>query len=233
MEAVPGCPGCDTLRAENAELKRRLEALERAGKRQAAPFRKGPPKPDPKPPGRKAGDEHGAHGHRPTPPPDHITECHDATLPDDCPHCHGVLVETAVAEQFQTEIPRQPIVRQFKVHIGQCQSWIAGHYQESSPVTSMVRLSGMAERSFKRRFQQSTGMSPLEYVHALRLEEAKRRLETSHEPIETIAKQVGYEDAGFFSRLFRRNVHLTPAQYRRRFASLRRSLETGEPQSMN
>ena len=137
------------------------------------------------------------------------------------------------------EIGQQPFARLARsrqvddLRIGQCQTWIAGHYQESSPVTSMVRLSGMAERSFKRRFQQSTGMSPLEYVHALRLEEAKRRLETSHEAIETIAKQVGYEDAGFFSRLFRRNVHLTPAQYRRRFASLRRSLETGEPQSMN
>jgi hypothetical protein len=36
-----------------------------AGKRQAAPFRNGPPKPDPKRPGRKAGDQHGTHGHRP------------------------------------------------------------------------------------------------------------------------------------------------------------------------
>jgi transcriptional regulator GlxA family with amidase domain len=71
-------------------------------------------------------------------------------------------------------------------------------------------------------------MAPLEYVHALRLEEAKRQLEASNESIETIARQVGYEDAGFFSRLFRRNVHLTPAQYRRRFSALRRSLETGE-----
>jgi AraC-like DNA-binding protein len=38
---------------------------------------------------------------------------------------------------------------------------------------------------------------------------------------------VGYEDAGFFSRLFRRQVQLTPAQYRKRFGSLRRAVQTG------
>ena len=108
------------LRDQLADRTRRLEAAERAGKRQAAPFRKGPPKPDPKPPGRKAGAGHGRHGHRPLPPPDQITECHEENLPDDCPHCHGRLVETAVATQFQTEIPRRPIVRQFNVHVGQC-----------------------------------------------------------------------------------------------------------------
>jgi transcriptional regulator GlxA family with amidase domain len=137
------------------------------------------------------------------------------------------------------EIGQQPFARLARSRqvddgrIGQCQTWIAGHFQEPSPVMSMVRLSGMAERSFKRHFLQKTGMSPLEYVHALRLEEAKQRLESGNESIEAIARQVGYEDAGFFSRLFRRNVNLTPAQYRRRFAGLRKSLETGQPQYLN
>ena len=84
--------------------------------------------------------------------------------------------------------------------IARCQTWIAEHYDEPSPVTAMVRLSGLPERSFKRRFQQATGMSPLEYVHTLRLEEAKQMLETNDDPIEAIANEVGYEDAGFFSR---------------------------------
>jgi transcriptional regulator GlxA family with amidase domain len=86
---------------------------------------------------------------------------------------------------------------------------------------------GIAERSFKRRFLQATGMSPLEYMHTLRLEEAKQMLEASDEPIEAIANEVGYEDAGFFSRLFRRSVGLSPAQYRKRFGGLRRALESG------
>jgi transcriptional regulator GlxA family with amidase domain len=111
--------------------------------------------------------------------------------------------------------------------IGRCQEWIAQNYHEPAPVASMVRLSGLAERSFKRRFEQSTGMSPLEYVHTLRLEEAKHMLETGDDPIESVAGQVGYEDAGFFSRLFRRKVNMTPATYRKRFRSLRESVATG------
>jgi transcriptional regulator GlxA family with amidase domain len=109
--------------------------------------------------------------------------------------------------------------------ISRCQEWIADHYQEAAPVAGMVRLSGLAERSFKRRFQQATGMAPLEYVHTLRIEEAKQMLEASEEPIEAIANEVGYEDAGFFTRLFRRKVSLTPAAYRRRFSAMRKGLQ--------
>ena len=112
--------------------------------------------------------------------------------------------------------------------IARCQTWIAEHYPEPNPVRSMVRLSGLAERTFKRRFQQATGMPPLEYVHALRLEEAKQMLESGDLPIEAIANEVGYEDAGYFSRLFRRKVNLTPAQYRKRFGALRSTLSSGE-----
>lgn len=108
--------------------------------------------------------------------------------------------------------------------IARCQHWIAEHYQEHNPVSNMTRLAGLAPRTFKRRFQQVTGMTPLEYVHSLRLEEAKQMLEATCLPIEAIANEVGYEDAGFFSRLFRRKVNLTPAQYRKRFGALRHTL---------
>ena len=123
--ACPGCRGLSKqvveLTAQVAELTRKLDEATRAGKRQAAPFRKGPPKPDPKPPGRKSGDAHGKHGHRPSPPPERVAECHEAALPDACPHCRGRLVETGTADQFQTEIPRQPLIRKFRVHIGHCE----------------------------------------------------------------------------------------------------------------
>lgn len=109
--------------------------------------------------------------------------------------------------------------------IGRCQEWIAERFHEPSPVSAMIEVSGLPERSFKRRFRQATGMSPLEYVHTLRLEEAKQMLEGSDRPVEGVAYEVGYEDAGFFSRLFKRRVGLTPAQYRKKFASMRRALE--------
>lgn len=131
------------------------------------------------------------------------------------------------------KIGQQPFARLARTRqvedavIARCQTWIADNYRQAAPVTAMVRLSGLAERSFKRRFQQATGMPPLEYVHTLRLEEAKHMLETGDAPVESVAREVGYEDAGFFSRLFRRKVRLTPAQYRKRFGSLRRAVLTG------
>ena len=112
--------------------------------------------------------------------------------------------------------------------IAKCQEWVARHYDQEAPVAAMARLSGLAERSFKRRFTRATGMSPLEYVHALRLEEAKHMLETTSEPIDAIASAVGYGDTSFFSRLFRRKVGVTPAQYRKRFKALRLVLTHGE-----
>lgn len=131
------------------------------------------------------------------------------------------------------DIGQQPFARLARARqvedalIARCQTWIAGHYNAAAPVAAMVRLSGLAERSFKRRFKSATGMAPLEYVHTLRLEEAKHMLESGNTPIEAIAGEVGYEDAGFFSRLFRRHVKLTPAQYRKRFGALRRALVDG------
>ncbi|MBA1145883.1 helix-turn-helix domain-containing protein [Ectothiorhodospiraceae bacterium WFHF3C12] len=108
--------------------------------------------------------------------------------------------------------------------IARCQTWIASHYETQSPVSAMLELSGLTERSFHRRFKQATGMSPMEYVHTLRLEESKQMLEAGDTPVEQIAMEVGYEDASFFGRLFRRRVGLTPAQYRRRFGGLRAML---------
>jgi transcriptional regulator GlxA family with amidase domain len=108
--------------------------------------------------------------------------------------------------------------------IARCQGWIAEHFHEPSPVAAMLRLSGVAERSFKRRFRAATGMSPLEYVHMLRLEAAKELLERDDRPAETVAFEVGYEDAAFFRRLFRRHVHLTPSEYRKRFGAMRRAV---------
>jgi transposase len=122
----PECPGCRDhlkrlaeLEARVTELTRKLEEATRTAKRQAAPFRKGPPKSNPKKPGRKSGDAHGTHAHRP-PPPGPIAEPLVAPLPEACPHCSGPLIETGTAQQFQTEVPRQPLIRRFTVHLGRC-----------------------------------------------------------------------------------------------------------------
>src|SRR5882757_5538626 len=113
----PECPGCRELRKEVAELRRIIEELRRAGKRQAGPFSKGPPKPKPKRPGRKPGDDYGTHFSRSA--PEQIDETYDAELPATCPHCgEAHITETHTAEQFQTEVECKVVQRKFVVHLG-------------------------------------------------------------------------------------------------------------------
>jgi transposase len=106
------------LRAELEGLKALVEELRRGGKRQAAPFSKGPPKADPKPPGRKAGEDYGTKAYRQ--PPAEIDENYAAPLPVRCPCCDGEVVYEKTVSQYQTEIPRKPIHRKFNVEEGRC-----------------------------------------------------------------------------------------------------------------
>jgi transcriptional regulator GlxA family with amidase domain len=108
--------------------------------------------------------------------------------------------------------------------INRCQEWVADNYRQPSPVAAMTEVSQLPERTFVRRFRDATGMTPLDYVQAMRLEEAKQMLETGDLSVEAIANEVGYEDASFFGRMFRRKVGLTPAQYRLRFGALRKAI---------
>ena len=80
-----------------------------------------------------------------------------------------------------------------------------------------MRISGVPERSFKRRFKSATGHAPIDYVQRLRVEDAKRRLERTQAPVDEIGWKVGYEDPAFFRRLFKRITGVTAGVYRRKF----------------
>jgi len=97
------------------------------------------------------------------------------------------------------------------------QEWLDSHFSVAHPVEEMIRRSRLAERTFKRRFTQATGLTPLVYVQRLRIEDAKRRLERTEASIDEISWRVGYEDPAFFRRLFKRTTRLAPGDYRKRF----------------
>lgn len=120
-------PTYEELAAENRRLKAQvqellllIEKLSRESKRQAAPFRKqDEPSAEPKKPGRKSGRRHGPHAQRAVPP--RIDETYDVPLPPQCPHCGDQHLRTThVAPQYQSEIPRTVIYRQFNVQVGVC-----------------------------------------------------------------------------------------------------------------
>jgi transposase len=129
--------------AEIDKLRRLLEESQRAGKRQAAPFSKGPPKEHPKRPGRKPGARYGKHGQRA--PPDHVDETYEAPLPAACPDCGGDILETHVESQYQEEIPRRPIVRQFNIHFGECR-YCGRHCQGRHPLQTSDAVGAAASQ---------------------------------------------------------------------------------------
>lgn len=111
-------------------------------------------------------------------------------------------------------------VQQSDALIGQCQGWIAENYACANPVAAMANRSGLKPRTFGRRFRSATGYLPIEYVHALRIEEARQMIETNEGAIDEVGYKVGYEDPTFFRRLFKRKTGLTPVAYKRKFAAI-------------
>ena len=75
----------------------------------------------------------------------------------------------------------------------------------------------MSPRSFARRFRAETGTTPAAYVEALRVESARRLLETSSAPVATVAAATGFGGPETLHRAFARCVGTTPDQYRRHF----------------
>jgi transcriptional regulator GlxA family with amidase domain len=113
--------------------------------------------------------------------------------------------------------------------IARCQAWIADNYASANPVAAMVGRSGLQSRTFGRRFRAATGERPIDYVHALRIDEARHILESTSITIDEVGFAVGYDDPTFFRRLFRRRTGLTPAAYRRKFASI---ADYGRPRTL-
>jgi transposase len=111
----------ERLRQDHQRLQARVEELERAGKRQAAPFSRNDPKPDPKRPGRKPGADYGVRARRAV--PERVDRQVDVPLPETCPHCGSRDIEhKRVAYQYQEDFPRpQPNDSAcYEVHIGRC-----------------------------------------------------------------------------------------------------------------
>ncbi len=102
-------------------------------------------------------------------------------------------------------------------NILKAQNYMEKKLSEPISFTDLASSVGISSRHFKRRFKQATGDSPQTYLQRLRLETAKRKLESSTDSFEGITWQVGYENPNSFRRLFKENIGLTPREYRDRF----------------
>jgi transcriptional regulator GlxA family with amidase domain len=118
------------------------------------------------------------------------------------------------------QLPYEPLVRP-QLHsdgtVRGCESWLREHFREPGAVARVVGYARIPERTLKRRFKRATGLTLIDYLQNLRIEEAKRLLESSDRAVDEIGFEVGYEDPSFFRRLFKRRAGVGPGQYRRVF----------------
>lgn len=123
-----------------------------------------------------------------------------------------------VDEARASQLPFMALQRRFADPLTDAAvAWMETHLAESFSTRVLAKTLHVSYRTLHRRFQAVAGMPPLSYLQALRIEQARERLETTRKGVEQIANEVGYTNVASFRRLFTRLTAVTPTQYRRRF----------------
>lgn len=98
------------------------------------------------------------------------------------------------------------------------QAFIEDNFTQPIQVSSLAAMVNITPRTLNRRFQSCVAMRPIEYIQAVRIEQAKRLLESGEVSIKSLADRVGYNDISSFARLFKRATELTPKEYQNKFS---------------
>jgi transcriptional regulator GlxA family with amidase domain len=118
--------------------------------------------------------------------------------------------------QFSTQLaaqrPARPLLRDLA-------AWIPDHIDGDLSVSALAAWTSMSARNFARAFRKELGITPAAYVEAVRVEAARRLLETTDTGIGEIARSCGFRTIETMHRTFKRTVIVTPGQYRLHFST--------------
>lgn len=120
-------------------------------------------------------------------------------------------------EGGQAQFIDRPVPRHDNDRVGPLLEAIRRRPAERWTITRMARRMAMSQRTFIRRFQESTGMAPGEWVIAARLEVARFLLESTVADLDEVSRSSGFGNAAALRHHFRRHVGLTPTAYRASF----------------
>lgn len=127
---------------------------------------------------------------------------------------------------FQIEIDRQSqsdfvIFNGQKSHqdevIKDVQDYIEHHFTEKISFECLSRKFALGRRNFDRRFVKATGNTPLEYWQRVRVENAKKALETTRKNVNEVMYEAGYSDVKAFREIFRKITGISPLGYRKKY----------------
>jgi AraC-like DNA-binding protein len=100
------------------------------------------------------------------------------------------------------------------------------YYDQPLRIAQLASLANMSVSNFFRHFKAATGTSPIDWLKRERINQAKRRLLETEDPLAKIAEETGYYDQFYFSRDFKRMTGIAPSMYREREkAAQRKALE--------
>lgn len=136
---------------------------------------------------------------------------------------HGAEAANAVSRQMvvapyrpgdQTQTIHRPVPRSEDAGLADTRVWLLQHLDAPLSIDEMASHANMSRRTFTRTFRDETGVSPLQWLLYQRIDLARRLLEATDDPIETIPARCGFETAAAFRTQFRRFVGTTPSTYR-------------------
>ncbi|MEU0502710.1 helix-turn-helix domain-containing protein [Nocardia sp. NPDC005998] len=120
--------------------------------------------------------------------------------------------QAQVSAQLRAQPARTPAIRAV-------QQWLPDHLDDDLAVSALAQRAGMSARHFARAFRIETGTTPAAFVEDLRIEAARRLLESTELTITAIARAVGYRHGETLHRVFTRRLSTTPERYRQHFTT--------------
>ena len=104
--------------------------------------------------------------------------------------------------------------------IRKAQEFIEKNIDEKITVEELAEKTAVGRRSFERRFKRATRNSVLEYIQRVKIEAAKRSIETSRKNITEIMFEVGYNDTKAFRSAFKKITGVTPLEYKNKYSKI-------------
>jgi transcriptional regulator GlxA family with amidase domain len=101
--------------------------------------------------------------------------------------------------------------------VKEAQAYIESNMQEKISVEHLSARFAVGRRNFDRRFIKATGNTPVEYLQRVKIESAKKALETSRKTVNEVMYEVGYSDVKAFREVFRKITGMSPLAYRSRY----------------